>query len=256
MKPRFLRAANQEMPFLDHLEELRWRILWSLIALAIGAVIGFVLVVRFDVLGLLVAPIEPLLNGTQLKYLSPTDPFFLTLKLGVGVGVLLASPIVVQQIWAFVSPALLPHERRAIVPALYLGLVLFLGGVALAYFVVLPITLEFMMGFQAQSLEQNITVGHYLSFVVRVLLAFGLVFELPVVMLVLAAIGLVDSRMLASKRRYAVVASVILASVITPGDFVVLTIFMMIPLLLLYELSIGLAKLVERRRMERAEVTA
>src|SRR5690606_40621154 len=87
MKPRFSRAATQEMPFLGHLEELRWRILWSLIAVAIGAVIGFFLVVRFDVLGLLVAPIEPLLGGTQLKYLSPTDPFFLSLKLGVGAGV-------------------------------------------------------------------------------------------------------------------------------------------------------------------------
>ena len=256
MKPRFSRAVTQEMPFLDHLEELRWRILWSLIAVAIGAVIGFFLVVRFDVLGLLVAPIEPLLGGTQLKYLSPTDPFFLSLKLGVGAGVLMAAPIVVQQIWSFVSPALLPHERRAIVPALYLGLVLFLGGVALAYFIVLPITLEFMMGFQAESLEQNITIGHYMSFVVRVLLAFGLVFELPVMMLVLSVIGLVDSRMLAAKRRYAIVASVIIASVITPGDFIVLTIFMMIPLLLLYELSIGLAKLVERRRVQGGEVAA
>src|SRR5690606_2406353 len=149
----------------------------------------------------------------------PTDPFFITLKLGVGVGVLLASPIVIQQIWSFISPALLPHERRAIVPSFYLGVVLFMGGVALAYFAVLPITLEFMMGFQAESLEQNITIGHYMSFVVRILLAFGLVFELPVVILVLAAIGLVDSRMLAAKRRYAIVASVIVASLITPGDF-------------------------------------
>lgn len=248
MKPRFTRAATQEMPFLDHLEELRWRILWSLLALLVGGAIGFFLCWRFNVVGLLQAPIEPLLGGSRLVYLSPTDPFFITLKLGVGVGVLLASPIVIQQMWSFISPALLPHERRAIVPSFYLGVVLFLGGVALAYFAVLPITLEFMMGFQAESLEQNITIGHYMSFVVRILLAFGLVFELPVVMLVLAAIGLVDSRMLAAKRRYAVVVSVIVASLITPGDFIVLTLFLMIPLLLLYELSIGLAKLVERRR--------
>src|SRR5690606_12276141 len=174
-----------------------------------------------------------------------------TLKLAVAVGLLLATPIVIYQAWAFISPALLPHERRAIVPSFYLGLVLFLGGVALGYFAVLPITLEFMMGFQAESLEQSITIGHYMSFVVRLLLAFGLVFELPVVILVLAIVGVVDSRMLASKRRYALVASVIVASVITPGDFVVLTLFMMIPLVLLYELSIGLARLVERRR-ERA----
>jgi sec-independent protein translocase protein TatC len=251
MRPKLARTADQEMPFLDHLEELRWRILWSLAAVLVGTVVGFIVVVRFEVLALLIAPIKPLLEGTELKYLSPTDPFFITLKLAVAVGLLLATPIVIYQAWAFISPALLPHERRAIVPSFYLGLVLFLGGVALGYFAVLPITLEFMMGFQAESLEQSITIGHYMSFVVRLLLAFGLVFELPVVILVLAIVGVVDSRMLASKRRYALVASVIVASVITPGDFVVLTLFMMIPLVLLYELSIGLARLVERRR-ERA----
>jgi len=241
------------MPFLEHLEELRWRILVSLVALLVGAVVGFVLAMHFDVLSLLTRPVEPLLGDTKLKYLSPTDPFFLTLKLGLGIGALLVAPIILYQIWAFVTPALKPEERRAIVPALYLGLVLFVAGAALAYFLALPMTLRFMLGFQVESLEQNLIVGSYLSFVVKLLLGFGLIFEMPVVVLLLAYIGVVDSRMLAAKRRHAIVVIAILASVVTPGDVVILTAFLMVPLLLLYELSIMLAKMVERRRARRRE---
>src|SRR5436190_23360976 len=95
-----------EMPFLDHLEELRWRIIWSLAALIVGALLGFWLVTRFNVLGLLIRPIQPFLGGTRLKYLSPTDPFFLTLKLALTVGFILALPIIAHQIWGFFAPAL------------------------------------------------------------------------------------------------------------------------------------------------------
>lgn len=251
---RFFRTArpNDEMPFLEHLEELRWRILWSLVALLIGAAIGFVIVQKFQVLDLLIEPIRPLLGGTKLKYLSPTEPFFLTIKLALVVGLLLAFPIIFYQFWAFISPALTATERRYIVPALYMGVVLFLMGVALAYFVALPITLRFMMGFQAESLEQNIVIGPYLGFVVKLLLAFGVLFELPVVILVLAALGIVDSKMLAEKRRHAIFIITVLASVITPGDVILLTLFLIAPLMLLYEFSIGLAKFVERRRVEPA----
>ncbi|HEY0808866.1 MAG TPA: twin-arginine translocase subunit TatC, partial [Longimicrobiales bacterium] len=183
-----------------------------------------------------------------LKYLSPGDPFFVTLRLAITVGFILAFPIVVYQVWGFISPALLPRERRAIVPALYLGLVLFCAGVALAYFLVLPMTLKFFMGFQTETLEQNIVIGPYMGFVVKILLAFGIVFELPVVVMVLAALGLVTSKFLSEKRRYAIAGMAVVAAFVTPGDAVTLTIFMMGPLLLLYELSIGLAKLMERRR--------
>lgn len=242
-----LDPTSNEMPFLDHLEELRWRILWVLAAVLVGAVVGFVLVTELNVLGLLVEPIQPFLPEDRLKYLSPTDPFFITLKLGVTVGVLLVSPLIVYQLWSFVSPALHEDEKRAIVPALYLGLVLFAAGVALAYFGTLPLALRFFMGFQVEALQQNIIASEYLSFVVRLLLAFGFAFELPVVILVLSALGIVDSGMLAGGRRYAIVVATIAASLLTPGD-IVSTILLGVPMLLLYELSIGLAKLVERRR--------
>lgn len=238
------------MPFLDHLEELRWRVLYSMVALVIGAIVGFVLVTEFDLLGLLIEPVQPYLGEhRRLAYLSPTDPFFITLKLAVLVGLLLAAPVIIYQLWSFVAPALHRDERRAIVPSFYLGLVLFLMGAALAYFAALPVTLQFMMSFQTESLEQNLTVGPYLSFVVRMLLAFGLVFEMPIVILVLSVFGIVDPAMLRSKRRHAIVVITILASVITPGDVVLLTLFLMIPLILLYEASIGLSALVERRNV-------
>jgi sec-independent protein translocase protein TatC len=236
------------MPFLDHLEELRGRLLWSLAAIGGATVVGFLLVTHFDVLGLLVRPVEPFLEGSKLKYLGPMDPFVLTLKLALTVGVLLALPVVVYHLWSFVSPALLPREKRAIIPALYLGLVLFCVGVALAYFLALPVTLGFMMSFQTGSLEQGIIGGAYLAFVVKLLLAFGFLFELPVVVLILSSLGLVTSRTLAAKRRHAIVGVAILAALVTPGDVVVLTMFLMVPLMLLYEMSIGLVRFVERRR--------
>lgn len=248
--PKFEKTGTGEMPFLDHLEELRWRLIWSLIAVTVCAVAGFVLVTRLDVLGLLVEPIKPFLHGSKLKYLSPTEPFFITLKLAVSVGLVMASPIVVYQIWAFLAPALMPSEKRVIIPALYLGLVLFAAGVTMSYKIVLPMTLDFTMGFQTESLEQSIVIGEYLSFVTRLLLAFGGVFELPVVILILSSMGLVTPEFLASKRRHAVVIITVLASVLTPGDVITLTLMMMVPLILLYEFSIFLSRLVTRKRRQ------
>ncbi len=246
-------SGSDEMPFLDHLEELRWRILWSLLAVFVGAVIGWFLVTRFDVLGLLIEPMRPLLEDGKLAYLSPADPFLVTLKLTLTTGVLLASPVVIYQLWIFLSPALMPEEKRAIIPALYFGLLLFIGGMALAYFVALPVMFQFFAQFQQASLEQNITIGPYMAVVTRTLLGFGLVFELPVIMLVLAAVGVVNTTTMRKGRRWAIVIITIVASFITPGDVVILTVFLMIPLLLLYELGIGLARIVERRREKRME---
>jgi sec-independent protein translocase protein TatC len=240
------------MPFMDHLEELRWRLLWSVLAVFIAAIVGYFIVTQLNVLGLLIRPIEPFLEGSRLKYLSPMEPFFITLKLAVTVGLILASPVVIYQIWAFLSPALLPSEKRTIVPALYFGLVLFLVGVAMAYYLVLPLTLNFSMGFQTEALEQSIVIGEYLSVVTRLLIAFGLVFELPVVISVLAALGIVTPEFLSSKRRHAIAGITILSSLITPGD-VMSTVIMMIPLIFLYEISIAVAKILYRNRAARVE---
>ena len=239
-----------EMPFLDHLEELRKRLLISISAILVGSIIGFFIVTKLNVMDFLITPIKPYLNpeDPRLIYLSPSDPFFVTLGLALTVGFLLAFPIVAAQVWAFISPALHKKEKRAIVPALYLGLVLFVAGVALAYYIVLPMTFSFFSKFQTGSLRSQIAFGPYFSIVTKILLAFGAVFELPVVVLVLSSLGLITSKFLREKRRYAIAGSAVLAALITPGDALNVTIFMMGPLIILYEISIGLALLMEKRR--------
>jgi sec-independent protein translocase protein TatC len=239
------------MPFLDHLEELRWRILWSLLALVLCSVVGFVVVQKFGVIEILIDPVEGYLPDGRLFYLSPTDPFFITLKLAVLVGIIVAFPIVVYQVWSFLSPALEKHEKRVIVPSLYFGLILFASGVAMAYFIALPVTLPFLLGFQTEFLQGTLEVNRYFGFVTKLLIAFGVVFELPVVVMILSALGLVTPDFLKSKRRHAIVLITILASVLSPGDVITVTLLMMIPLVLLYEVSIVLSRVITRRREAR-----
>jgi sec-independent protein translocase protein TatC len=256
MKFRSTGKTSAEMPFLDHLEELRWRILWSMLAVLLCSIGAFFAVTSLNVIGFLMLPIVPYLENGKLIFLGVTDPLFITFKLAIAIGLVVASPIVFYHVWSFLSPALLPRERRAIVPALYLGLVLFAGGVALAYMIALPFTIEFMMNFQVASLEPNITAGFYFSFVTKLLLAFGIMFEMPVAVLVLSALGLVTSGFLRAKRRYAIAILAIVAAMITPGDAVTATVILLGPLLVLYELSIGLARLVERGRARAAAADA
>ncbi|MGE0160060.1 MAG: twin-arginine translocase subunit TatC [Gemmatimonadales bacterium] len=251
------RARNPrgEMPFLDHLEELRWRILWALLALAVGTAVGLVLVFKTPVLELLVQPIRDVRQDQSLRliYLSPADPFFVSMKLGIYIGVMLAFPIVAYHVWAFLSPALEKREKRAVIPALYLGLVLFVAGVALAYFVALPVTLAFFQAIQSPSLEGQLEINSTIGFVVKLLLAFGAVFELPVVIMALSVMGLVTPAFLRAKRRHAIVLITVLASLLTPGDVITLTVMMMVPLVFLYELGIVLSVGIYRGKMKRAE---
>lgn len=243
------------MPFLDHLEELRWRILKSLLAVAVGGVIGWFVVQHFDVIALLKRPIEPLLPGGRLAFTSPTEPFLLTLKLAFVVGLVLASPVVVYQVWAFLAPALYERERRLIVPALSVGVLLFVAGAAAAYWWVLPRALEVLFSFQRNDLAPIITVDKYFGFATQIILAFGVITELPLVIVILAALGLVTPQFLARHRRYALLLSAVVAAFLTPPDALSM-IMMMVPLVLLYEVSILCAWVVTRRRARRAQAAA
>jgi sec-independent protein translocase protein TatC len=253
------RNPRGEMPFLDHLEELRWRILWSLLAAIAGTAVGLFVVFKLPVLEILVAPVREARGEADLRlvYLSPADPFFITLKLGIYIGLILALPIVAYQIWAFLSPALEKREKRAVVPALYLGLLLFAAGVSLAYFAALPVTLQFFQRFEAESLQGQLEINQTLGFVVKLLLAFGAVFELPVVIMALSALGVVTPKFLREKRRHAIVLITILASFLTPGDAITLTVMMMLPLVFLYEFGILLSVSIYRgKRKREAELAA
>src|SRR5437879_11654067 len=217
------------MPFLDHLEELRWRILYSLLAVLVGTVVGWFVVEHWDVIGLLIQPIAPLLPDGKLKFTSPTEPFLITLKFAFVVGLVLASPVVIYQAWAFLAPALYDREKRPILPALSAGVVLFLGGATVAYLWVLPRALQVLFGFQQKVLDPIITADGYFGFAAQIMIAFGLVTELPLVVIILAALGLVTSQVLAKNRRYAIALSAVAAALLTPPDPVSM-LLMMVPL--------------------------
>jgi Tat protein translocase TatC len=239
------------MPFLDHLEELRWRVLYSLLAVVVATLAGWIIVERVDVIGILIRPIAPLLPGGKLNFTSPTEPFFITLKVAFAIGVLLASPVVVYQIWAFLSPALYERERRMVMPALSVGVLLFLAGASAAYFWVLPRALEVLLSFQRSVLEPIITADKYFGFAAQIIIAFGLMTELPLVVVILAALGLVTPQFLSRNRRYAIVLAAVAAALLSPPDAVSM-ILMMVPLWLLYELSIVCAWIVTKRRRRNA----
>lgn len=246
-----------EMPFLDHLEELRRRILWSLLALGVCFGAGLAAVHYLDVTRFLLEPGQEVMGPDwQLIYLAPADAFFVFLKISLTVGLVLASPIIVYQVWAFLAPALEKREKRTILPALFMGLVLFLIGVALAYFLALPLTLRFLTGFMADFMVPNLTAAGYFGFVVQLLLGFGILFELPVVILVLSVLGVVTPAFLRSKRRHAIVILTVVAAMLSPGDMVQLTVLAMVPLILLYEFSIWLSALAWRGREERESAVA
>lgn len=242
------------MSFLDHLEELRWRILWSLLAIAVGTAIGWFLLERVDIVELLKRPIAPYLPGGRLVFTSPAEPFMLTLKVAFALGCLLASPIVIYQVWAFLSPALYEREKRLIIPALSVGVVLFLAGAFACYEWLLPAALKVLLGFQSQDLTPMITIDRYFGMAVPFIVGCGLVAELPLVVTILAALGVVTPQFLARQRRYAVVVAAFLAALLTPPDAVSM-ILMLLPLLLLYEISIWCAWVASRRRARRAAAT-
>ena len=252
---------KQEMPFLDHLEELRMRILWSLLAVTVCSAIGIFAAIRLNVMDVVTAPLysvvtdlaadDPSFVGViapgRLAFMNLTEPLFFILKVGMLTGLLLASPVVVYHIWAFLSPALEKRERRLIIPSFTFGILLFAAGVALAYFVALPMTIRFLLMFGAEWFTPTLTAGYYLALVLQLVLAFGIAFELPVVVVILTSLGLVTPAFLNAKRRHAFVVITILAAILSPGDFGPATLLLLAPLILLYEVSIVLSTIVVRK---------
>ena len=243
-----------EMPFLDHLEELRWRILRSLAAIVVGFGLGLWLVQRFQLVNLLKQPIAPYLTGAGGKLIvtSPTEPVMIVFKLGFIVGLVLASPVILWQLWAFLAPALYSREKRALVPALFVGLVLFLIGAGAAYVFVVPQALRVLFSFQTEAIQPFITYDAYFDFVLQVVLALGLSFELPLVIVILAWLEVISPADLARFRRFAVVAAFIAGAILSPGTDLVSMIMMTIPLLLLYEVGYAGAVVIHRRRRKAA----
>jgi len=251
-------GTNAEMPFLDHLEELRWRIIWSLVALIVGVGVAFFILQRFDIFKFLEGPILPYLGGNKLKYTHPADPFSVLITASFSIGIVMALPVIIYQVWAFLAPALYKHEKRVVLPVIFGAIVLFVCGVALSFYVVLPLAIGWLMGIaqQTDALEPMITYREYFSFAVNMSLAFGLCFELPIVILLLATLGLVTPEFLRRYRRHALVLCVVTGALLSPGDLIWTTMLLAAPLYLLYELSVILTSIVYRRRRKRAAALA
>jgi sec-independent protein translocase protein TatC len=249
--PRRLRHG-EEATLVEHLDELRTRIFVSLGALAIGFAVAFVF--HRHLLHWLNAPL-PADRGKPIT-LSVAEPFLTAMKVSLLAGLALALPVVLWQLWGFLAPAVEPHAERTIMLFVALATVLLVAGVAFGYWVVLPKAVSFLTNFDQQQFNAQIRAKDYYGFVMTVLLAVGLVFELPIFMLALVRLGVLSTSTLRRNRRlgYFIVAVV---AVLLPGIDPVTTTFEMVPLLILYEASIWLSVLVERRslRMEAASLT-
>jgi sec-independent protein translocase protein TatC len=246
-------APGHEMPFLDHLEELRKRLFWVAGAILIGIVIAFMLLSKLDIIRVLERPILPLLHGQKLIYTHPGTSFHILLNASLVLGLILASPVIVGQIWGFLAPALYSHEKRVVIPVLVSMVALFLAGVSLSYFVVLPLTLRFLMGIESTALTPMISATEYFDFAISMCLAFGLVFEVPIAILALTALGIVTPQFLSRYRRHAVVICLTAAAFITPGADPYSLFALAIPLYILYELSVFVAIFAYRKRLKRQE---
>lgn len=234
------------MTLLDHLEELRRRILHSLIALvaAIAAVWGF----REQIFVFLARPIQPFLpEGRRLAFLGVTDPFIVYFKMCALIGVFLASPFLIYQAYAFIAPGLYSRERRWAFPFVLCGTLFFLAGGVFAYTVAFPFAVEFLLG-MGDPFEPVITVQKYFGFLMTVILGLGLMFELPVFIFLLAVIGLVTPGFLMRHFRWAVLLIFVVAALITPTPDVVNLCIFAVPTIGLYLLGVGAAWLVTRRK--------
>lgn len=249
-------GPGAEMPFLEHLEELRVRLVRVLLALIAGFAVGLYVVQQFKLVSLLEAPIAPFLKvtGGKLVVQSPTEPVMITLKLALIVGLVLSSPVLIFQIWGFLSPALYAKEKRVVVPALLFGLVLFCCGGAFAFIYLLPQALPILFSFQSEGLEILITFEKYFSFVVQLVLAMGLCFEIPLVMMLLGGLGVITPARLNGFRRYAIVLAAVAGAVLSPGTDILSMILMTVPILILYEIGFVGVWVIHRRRLRSAAV--
>jgi len=244
-------APGHEMPFLDHLEELRKRLFWIAGAVVIGVIVAFVLLSKLDIIRLLERPILPLMHGQKLIYTHPGTSFHILLNASLVLGIILASPVVVGQMWGFLAPALYAHEKKVVVPVVISMVALFLAGVALSYFVVLPLTLRFLMSIESTALTPMISATDYFDFAISMCLAFGAVFEVPIAILALTALGLITPQFLSKYRRHAIVVCLTAAAFITPGADPYSLFALAIPLYFLYELSVFVAAFAWRKRHKR-----
>lgn len=245
--------SDDRLTLVEHLDELRRRLFYCLLALIAGMIVAGVF--NDQVFDLLLRPLPPDLK--EITTLSPTEPFMVSFTVWLYSGLIMASPLLIYQFWAFVGPAFTPGERRHIMPVAAICAVLFLGGVVFGYVFVLPRGLSVLLGWNSEFFNVQTRAREYLTFVAWFLVAFGAVFEMPVILVGMVRLGVVDRRFLKKKRKFAVLIMAGVAAIATPSQDVFSMLAMFVPLLFLYEIAIVISRFFEpQRRAARHTVEA
>jgi sec-independent protein translocase protein TatC len=228
------------MSFLEHLDELRKRIIWSLVSVFIG--FGVAIFFVNDLFTFIMRPMQEMLaDGQTLIYTEPSEAFFLQIKIALIAGLILASPLVFTQVWLFIAPGLYQHEKKLAIPFVLMSTFFFAAGAAFAHFVVFPIVWQFFLGFTTPFLTFTPRVEPAFSMYLRLILAMGITFELPTLVLFLARMGMASPRFMIKNFKYAVLVIILVAAVLSPDGSGVGLVAMGGPVLVLYIFSIGLA---------------
>jgi len=236
-----------KMSLTEHLIELRKRLTNSLIAVGIGFLVCYYF--KDWLFAILTKPLTDVLpKSSYLIYTGLTQAFFTYMKISIFASLVLTSPYIIYQVWEFISPALLPKEKKYVVPFVFFSTLLFLGGITFGYFVVLPPAFKFFVSFNSEHLQAMISFNEYLSLFVKFLLGFGISFQLPVVIFFLAKLGIVNDKILTKYRKYAILMMFVAAAILTPSPDALSQILMAIPLLFLYEVSIFVAKFAAKKK--------
>jgi len=243
--------SQEKQPFLGHLEELRKRLIVCAIVVGIGFVISYFFSEK--IFQLLIEPLRAVLpEGDHLIFTSLPEMFFTYLKVALVTGVLLAAPFLFYELWMFVAPGLYRNEKKLVVPFVISSTILFVGGALFGYLVVFPLGFKFFIGFSSEYVKALPSVKQYFSFSLKLLLAFGIVFELPVVIFFLAKLGLVTVDLLKRQRKYAILLTFVAAAILTPPD-VITQCMMAGPLIVLYEIGIFIARFARKKEVEEDE---
>lgn len=246
--------SAEKQPFLSHLEELRKRLVVCAIGVGAGFVIAYIFAERL--FQLLVAPLKAVMpEGDQLIFTNLPEMFFAYIKVAFIAGIMAASPLIFYQLWMFIAPGLYRKEKKMAIPFVISSTILFVGGALFGYFVVFPFGFKFFIGFSNEYVKALPSVKQYFSFSMKLLLAFGAVFELPVIIFFLSKMGIVTPQFLRQKRKYAILLTFALAAILTPPD-VITQCMMAGPLIVLYEIGILVSRVAQKKKEGREAAKA
>ncbi len=235
------------MSFLDHLEELRWRLVKAIGSIVLGGIVAYFFI--NDIMVLLIAPTEHISSPMQLQVLTVQGMFMIKWGMSIVGGFILALPVITYQMAKFITPGLYKNEKKFMFPLVFFSYISFIIGVVFAYMVIIPFSLQFFSSLGMSDIQNNYSINYYFSFITWLMLGSGIIFELPVVVFILSIIGILTPPFMRHYRRHALIVIMLISAFITPPDPVSL-LFMSIPLVLLYELSIGVSWMVNKRKIE------